>query len=103
MRCRHQWTHARRRGRRALDALSPSVGRSHDARDRHARSGRGSRSRWSAAQVAAILSGAAAESVGATWAQAERVVVTTEPRIDAALSSEIRSRYRDAANDYAPR
>jgi xylulokinase len=56
-----------------------------------------------AAQAAAILSGAAAESVGATWAQAERVVVTTEPRIDAALSSEIRSRYRDAANGYAPR
>jgi hypothetical protein len=48
------------------------------------------------------LSGAAAESVGATWAQAERVV-NTEPRIDAALSSEIRSRYRDAANGYAPR
>jgi xylulokinase len=51
-----------------------------------------------AAQAAAVLSGATPDSVGAAWARSERVVVVTEPRIDTSLSSEIRSRYREAAH-----
>jgi xylulokinase len=54
-----------------------------------------------AAQAAASLSGATPDSVGATWALADQVVVT-EPRIEAAMSAEIRSRYRSAASRHLP-
>jgi xylulokinase len=56
-----------------------------------------------AAQAAAVVSGATPEAVGAAWARADAVVMITDPRIDASLSSEILSRYRDAAAGYAPR
>jgi xylulokinase len=54
-----------------------------------------------AAQATAILTGSTPDAIGAAWAEADRVVVVTEPSIDADLSSEIRTRYRDAADAYA--
>jgi xylulokinase len=53
-----------------------------------------------AAQAAAVLTGEAPDAVGAAWARADRMVVTSEPRIDAATSLEIRARYREAVRTY---
>jgi xylulokinase len=50
-----------------------------------------------AAQAAAALTEATPDSVGATWASADPVVVTTDPQISAALASELRDRYRSLA------
>ena len=50
-----------------------------------------------AAQAAALLSDIAPDVVGATWAANERVVIVTQPRIDATLSAELRDRYRSLA------
>jgi xylulokinase len=47
-----------------------------------------------AAQAAAVISGTSPDEVGATWAASEKVVVVTEPKIDAAHSAELRERYR---------
>jgi xylulokinase len=55
-----------------------------------------------AAQAAALLSDAAPDDVGATWASNEKVVVVTEPKIDAALSAELRDRYRKLAKRHTP-
>jgi xylulokinase len=51
-----------------------------------------------ATQAAALVSDAPPDVVGAAWASNERVVVVTEPKIDAAHSAELRDRYRSLAN-----
>jgi xylulokinase len=51
-----------------------------------------------AAQAAGVIRGESPDLVGARWATSDPVVVLTEPRIDAQLSEELRSRYRDAAD-----
>jgi hypothetical protein len=56
-----------------------------------------------AAQAAALLDDLSPDAVGAAWAGADQVVVLSEPRIDSTLASEIRTRYRDAASEYATR
>ncbi len=50
-----------------------------------------------AAQAAAVLHGTNPDQVGASWAANEKIVVTTEPRIDATQSAELRDRYRSLA------
>jgi xylulokinase len=50
-----------------------------------------------AAQAAAVLSGANPDQVGAAWASHEKIVVVTEPKIDAVRSAELRQRYRSLA------
>jgi xylulokinase len=50
-----------------------------------------------AAQAAAVLDGANPDQVGVAWAANEKVVVVTEPRIEAAHSAELRDRYRELA------
>lgn len=47
-----------------------------------------------AAQAAAVLTGAGPDSIGAAWASADPVVVTTDPAISAAQATELRDRYR---------
>jgi xylulokinase len=56
-----------------------------------------------AAQAAALLQDLSPDAVGAAWARADHVVVLSDPRIDATLASEIRTRYRDAASEYRER
>ncbi len=51
-----------------------------------------------AAQAAGVLRGESPDLVGARWANAEPVVVVTEPKIDASLAEELRARYRAAAD-----
>jgi xylulokinase len=50
-----------------------------------------------AAQAAGVLLNENPDLVGARWASADQVVVITEPKIDAGLSAELRSRYLAAA------
>jgi xylulokinase len=50
-----------------------------------------------AAQAAAVLVGTSPDHVGAAWAGNEKVVVVTEPKIDATQSAELRDRYRSLA------
>jgi xylulokinase len=50
-----------------------------------------------AAQAAAVLGGRSPDEVGAEWARNEKVVVVTEPKIDATHSAELRERYRSLA------
>lgn len=51
-----------------------------------------------AAQAASVLDGTNPDQVGATWAANEKLVVVTEPKIDAAQSQELRDRYRSLAH-----
>jgi xylulokinase len=55
-----------------------------------------------AAQAAALLHDSAPDVVGAAWARNEQVVVTTEPKLDATLSAELRDRYRSLATRQRP-
>jgi xylulokinase len=50
-----------------------------------------------AAQAAAVLNGTNPDEVGAAWAGNDKIVVVTEPRIDATQSAELRDRYRSLA------
>jgi xylulokinase len=50
-----------------------------------------------AAQAAASLSDTPPDVVGAVWARNERVVVVTEPKLNAMRSAELRDRYRSLA------
>jgi hypothetical protein len=50
-----------------------------------------------AAQAAGVLLNEQPDIVGARWASADQVIVITEPKIDAELSAELRSRYLTAA------
>lgn len=50
-----------------------------------------------AAQAAAVLFESNPDDVGARWAAGEKVVVVTEPKIDATRSAELRDRYRSLA------
>jgi xylulokinase len=51
-----------------------------------------------AAQAAALLSDSAPDVVGAAWARNEKVVVVTEPKLDATHAAELRERYRVLAD-----
>jgi xylulokinase len=50
-----------------------------------------------AAQAAAVLTHAHPDSIGAAWASADPVVVTTDPAINAAQATELRVRFRSLA------
>ena len=50
-----------------------------------------------AAQAAAVLTEAGPDNIGAAWASADPVVVTTDPAISAAQATELRDRYRSLA------
>jgi xylulokinase len=50
-----------------------------------------------AAQAAGVLLHESPDLIGARWASSDQVVVITEPKIDARLSAELRSRYLAAA------
>jgi xylulokinase len=50
-----------------------------------------------AAQAAAVLAGVGPDSIGAAWASADPVVVTTDPALSAAQATELRDRYRSLA------
>ena len=51
-----------------------------------------------AAQATAVLFESSPDDVGAQWARNEKVIVETEPKIDTALSAQLRDRYRSLAN-----
>jgi sugar (pentulose or hexulose) kinase len=50
-----------------------------------------------AAQAAAVLAGTRPDSVGAAWASADPVLITTDPTISTAEATELRDRYRSLA------